>query len=163
MSGIACIVLTAYGDRRHNFVVFKGHPAGSEEKVFQRQLAGSVLAFDRYHSIEGDKRCGAIGTGHAVAKIAADGGHVAHLGSANGENGLRQDGNVFADQRGISHMRKAGQGPDDNIPVLVLPDEIELGNVVNIDQVIKVSFALMQFDQRIRAAGDQSRLRIFLQ
>jgi hypothetical protein len=57
-------------------------------------------------------------------------------------------------------MRKAGQRPDDQIAIIIAVDKVELGDVMNINQIRELSFAFMQLDQYIGAAGNQMRLGI---
>ena len=125
-------------------------------KVHRADDPLSLQGGQRQLGIQSQQGRDAVGADGAVAQIAADGGHMADLGTANLIARICQHGNAAARQRiGVNGV-KAGAGADQQIAVAVQTDALQLRHFHNADEGGLTELALLHMDHHIRAAANHN-------
>src|SRR6185436_12134053 len=96
--------------------------------------------------------------GIGLAERAADGAAVAHDRVGDHVLGVAEDRVVLGQQLGLEEIDVARQGSDPDLAAL-LPDELELGQIVDVDQVLGIRQPELHHRQQAVTTRDDARLR----
>lgn len=145
-------------DRDHDLGLLEQRHVGAEEKAVGRHGAAAVRAFEHEFGVADQRERRVVIARVAVGNVTADGAAVAHLRVGDQLGGFCQQRHLGLQDGGIDQVVFHRHRSDDH-GVAFFADATQLGNAVDVDQVLGLGKAQLHHRQQAVAAGQQLGVR----
>ena len=155
-AGALCKSRHADGD--HDFGFFEQGHVGTQEEAVGSHGAAAVRAFKHELGVAHQRQGRVVIARVAVGDVPADGAAVAHLGVGDQLGGFGQQGHLgLQDGRMDQVVFHRHRTNDHGLPFFA--DAAQLGNAVDVDQVLGLGKAQLHHRQQAVATGQQLGIR----